>query len=304
MFRANYEQLVARVRCITMLSFLIVIMITIYPNESFAKEKIRQCIKGNIIHPDVSPEFVVVNFIELADLGKDASREDGERYSLFWALTEYETVPDSSQSLIIKSYKIDGMNYFSSKEVIVRLKLDVRAIRLVGCAPNGNDLAHSYLKKQLNDCNWRNRIVNIYDSNIRTFTRFNLSDSNRFINYVFGRDEVAKEIVAKKPSIYLVPKNKRIWVFEVRVIKKKGRWLISNDSIPLEMSYIDNEIEIYSEMIETWKKRKDICDGKLSNDNTFDLEKNKDERCRINLDRLKNTNQTIELLKSSLENKL
>jgi hypothetical protein len=249
-----------------------------------------------------SPEYVVINFIELADLGKDASREDSERLPLYWALTESGTVSDSSQCLLIKSYNIAGKSNVSPKEAIVKLKLEVSAIRLIGCTPKNSNPVQNYRNKQLNYCDWRANVVSIFDDNTKIFSRFNLSDSIAFINYAFDNGQVAVEILEKKPNVYIVPKNKRIWVFEIRVVKKGGNWLISKDSIPVEMSYVDNEIEIYREMLKTFEKRKDICDGNLNNDNTFDLEENKNERCRINLDRLRHTKHILKVLETAEDN--
>jgi hypothetical protein len=135
---------------------LVAMLLAGYVVESHAKEKnTQQYSKDYKAFPSESPEAVVTSFVEYADLGKNANRQADERYPLFWSLTELSEVPDNSQRLIIKSYKIDGKNTLPSGDVIVRLTMDVRAIALSSCDPKD----HSGYKYQKNNCDWRNVLL-------------------------------------------------------------------------------------------------------------------------------------------------
>jgi len=148
-------------------------------------------------YPPGTPEDVVTKFIEYADLGKDANRQADERFPLFWPLTEKSEVPENSQRLIIKSYKISGKKELPSGDVIVGLKLDVRALALSSCDPQ----ADNNYKLQRNNCQWRDRVVVIHD--IVHIIRYgylimkthNRSNENVFLNPIKYKNAISKIMV-------------------------------------------------------------------------------------------------------------
>lgn len=248
---------------LVLMACLFALLITGSVKEGFAKDKrMQQYSKDYKAYPAGSPEAVVTAFIEFADLGKGANRQDDERLSLFWSLTEQSSVPDNSQSLLIKSYEIAGKSLLPSGDAIVKLKMDVRAIKLIPCYPKDSNSVHSRYNEQINNCNWRERTVYIGDSVTGSSKRINTSNNSSFINYVFGEGRESSGILANISDIYVVPKNKREWTFEVRLIKRKNRWLISTDSIPLESGYVSKEIKEYNENVDLVNTMNDVCYGK------------------------------------------
>jgi hypothetical protein len=260
----TYHYLALRVLHIIMMVCLLLGITKGNETDCFAHDNDQQYSKDYKAFPPGSPEAVVTNFIEFADLGKDANRQADERYPLFWSLTEQSSVPDNSQSLIIKSYKITGNNSLPSGDVIVNLKMDVRAIAITSCKNNDD-----YYNKQVNYCNWRERIINIRDITTNTVNYNNTANTQQFINYVFSETKTADDIIAKISGIYAVPKNKRDWIFDIKLLWKKDKYLISTDSIPLEAKYIYDEINSYKIDIYYLNAMNEVCNGKRKLDRSI-----------------------------------
>jgi len=258
-------------------------------------------------YPPGSPEDVVTKFIEYADLAKGANRQADERFPLFWSLTELSKVPDDSQRLIIKSYKIGDKKVLPSGDVIIGLKLDVRAIALSSCDPKAIG-SYNY---QRNNCHWRERTVIIHDSTAAyKGWRVNTALTEHFYKYVFGNDsKIAKDLltVSTKPydvqRIYTIPKTTRNWTFEIRLVKKKSKWLISQDSVPIEVKYIDEEIKSYKEMIRHGNEALEICEGRRVPDkNSFYFEPSlREKRCKANIPFYLNNLNNLKQLEVSKE---
>lgn len=255
-------------------------------------------------YPAGSPEDVVTKFIEYADLAKGAHREADERYPLFWSLTETSFVPEDAQKLIIKSYSINGKSTLPSGDVIVNLKLDVRAISERSC-----DSKSSGYNKQLNNCKWRDRTVVIHNSATNRKDRVSAASTDEFIQNVFGNSEISKEILSGKNDmsfmerIFTIPKATRIWEFEVRLVNKKGKWLISQDSVPIQLVYIDEEIKNYNRVVMGGYKTKDICEGKLPPEKKgFYTKENLDDKtCKVQILMLNRDIINMNKIKASME---
>jgi len=46
------------------------------------------------------------------------------------------------------------------------------------------------------------------------------------------------------------------------LFKKKNKWLISQNSIPIEMTYIDKEIEKHKKVLKYGSEGQEVCDGR------------------------------------------
>jgi hypothetical protein len=272
--------------CVLMI-YLFATLLACSVADSHANDtKAQQYSKDYKTFPAGSPEAVVTSFVEYADLGKGANREADERFPLFWSLTELGEVPDNSQRLIINSYKVDGKNTLPTGDVIVWLKIDVRAIHLSSC-DSGRSSAYNY---QMNNCEWRDRTVIIHNSTSGREYPVSTADTQAFIQYVFGNSETGKAILSKKKGMYAIPKATREWKFKIRLVKKKGKWLISQDSVPIEVSYIDDEIKSYRSMVRHGNEAIEICEGKrIPDKNSFYYAKEtRGKKCKANLDIIKN----------------
>lgn len=284
---------------VALLFCLLTMCLLVNVEESHAKDKkSQQFSKDYKSFPAGSPEAVVASFIEYADLAKDANREDGDRFPLFWSLTELSSVPENSQRLIIKSYKIDGKNILPSGDVIVNLKMDVRAIALSSCDPK--DSGYNY---QRNNCNWRERILVVPDPATGGKYRVDAANTETFIRHVFGNSETSTRILSKTKGIYAIPKAAREWSFEIRLVKKKGKWLISQDSVPIEVRYIGAEINKYRKLAILGNEAEEICEGKrIPDKNSFYFDNElREKRCKANIDIRKGNAQSLLTLESVLE---
>jgi hypothetical protein len=105
-------------KCLRFVNFafmvcLFALLITASVKESFAKDKrMQQYSKDFKAYPAESPEAVVTAFVEYADLGKGRTDKMTNSCICFGSLIEQGSVPDNSQSLIIKSYEIASKAYY------------------------------------------------------------------------------------------------------------------------------------------------------------------------------------------------
>jgi len=267
-------------------------------------KKAEQFSKDYKAYPAGSPEDVVTKFIEYADLAKGAHRDDGDRYPLFWSLTETSFVPEDAQKLIIKSYSINGKSTLPSGDVIVNLKLDVRAISERSC-----DSKPSGYNKQLNNCKWRDRTVLIHNSASNREDRVSAASTDMFMQYVFGNSDLVQKIIYGKnsvptPKIYAVPKATRIWEFEIRLVKKKGKWLISQDSVPIQLEDIDGELIEYKELVNKGIEITEICEGKrIPDKNSFYFDKeSRQKKCKAREPIAQQNKINLSILETAEEN--
>ncbi len=193
--------------------------------------------------PDGSPEVVLTAFVE-ADLGDLYNRDNDDRYPLWWNLTERGGIPeDGYLKLYIYSYSITNKSIDKqSGDAIINLVMDVRAIWASGNPTDSNVIS------------WRGVPVNIGN------TKYS-SQTKQFVEAVFGKTEIANRILNKEIGYYPVPKDKRKWVFPVRMVNKKGKWLIAMESVPLETSYLSSKIDWYKEERNKEIAINDVCNG-------------------------------------------
>ncbi len=196
-----------------------------------------------------SPSAVLTALVE-ADLGDYFNRENEDRYALWWKLTEIGGVPDNDYyiKLLIKSYKIILKNKDANNNYYLELELDVRAISASGDT------------KDKAPVSWRNIPVvvgnNVYGSGTK-----------EFVEAVFGRDETSRKILAKEHGHFIVPVDKRTWVFPVRMIKPKDDWLIAMDSVPFQVNYVSSAVKLYKSEINREKAIINVCSGLRKVDN-------------------------------------
>ena len=199
--------------------------------------------------PSNSPEAVLTAFIE-ADLGDIFNRGNDDRYPLWWELTELGGVPDNDGylKLYINSYKIlknTGSNI--DQERVLNLELDVRVIRISSDKKNSDKIC------------WRSVPIHI-NSN-----KYHSTDSS-FVKSVCKGTQTIK-IPPSEPSYITIDNSKRIWILPVLMIKKKGKWLIAMESLPLQVAYVHSEVDWYQEQINREIATDNVCLGKRKIDN-------------------------------------
>ena len=213
-------------------------------NDCHAKEK-----KGKQHHskdykkfPAGSPEAVLTAFVE-ADLESLDNRSDDNRYPLWWDLTETpgQTSDDKRYiELIIKSYKIVGTTIENNKGIAtVNLEMYVLAFYSAGRSLN----------------KWEGVPVNLGTAKYAT-------NSKVFLKEVLGSN--IEKIMNKDNSSYPVQKEKRKWIFPVKMIKKNGKWVIANGYIPINSMYVRTDIKNIEKRLFDNKSSMEVCNGKLS----------------------------------------
>lgn len=274
----SYTHLVSiKILLITLLVCLLTIVVTVRVKDCSAKDKKSQHYsKDYKAFPNGSPEAIVTAFVE-ADLGDIFNRENDDRYYLWWDLTEREGAPEDCQRLIINSYKIARKRTEQrTGDIIVDLEMDVRAVQLV------DDILKNETNETRNYCKWRGIIR--ADGN-----RFSLLNTRGFVEQIFGNNDNTVSILQKKGGYYVVPKGKRKWTFEIRLVNKKSKWLISNDSIPIVSSYIGNIINDYKKYISGLNRMNEVCDGKRVLDKSIlaEYEFGDDKKIALNFQKYK-----------------
>jgi len=143
--------------------------------------------------------------------------------------------------------------------VIVGLKLDVRALALSSCDPQ----ADNNYKLQRNNCQWRDRVVVIHDiSSHYKIWLLNNENTQPILWKCFLNPIKYKNAISKNNGIYAISKSSREWEFDITLVKKKNKWLISQNSIPIEMTYIDKEIEKHKKVLKYGSEGQEVCDGR------------------------------------------
>lgn len=190
--------------------------------------------------PKGSPEAVLTDFIE-ADLGDFYNRDADERFPLWWNLTEKGGIPeDDNLKLFINSYNVKKIETISSVEAVIALELDVRAISPFSTPESKTSRP----------------ITVALDGTVYK------ADGDLFIERVFGKDEVSNKIIKKIPGQYIVPSGNRKWMLLVRVIKKANQWVIANDSVPPQVSYLSTVISILHSARKETVAFKEACKSK------------------------------------------
>ena len=193
--------------------------------------------------PRNSAKTVLTAFVE-ADLGDFNNRQNDDRYPLWWGLTERGGAPeDDGVKLFIQSYKItENTTKKKIRDMILNLEMDVRAFWLSG------DPKISGASR---------RDVNV----VVAGSMYSLGESN-FFEAVLGKGGNAVILHRNKADYYYVPKDKRKWVFPVRMIKVKGKWVIATGSVPPEAFYGNKLLDLYSCEINKRRKINEICAGR------------------------------------------
>lgn len=210
-----------------------------------AKEKKseQQYSKDYKKYPDGSPEAVLTAFIE-SDLGDMDNRDIDERYPLWWRLTEKPGLAGNDKrylQLTITSYRICETSIDTvNGAVTVNLEMDVRYLSTLGFD----------FKK------WGG--VPVMVNGIEYLT-----NSEQFIKDVFG--EKAPSIINNEANnFYSVQKDKRKWLFPVRMKSINNKWVISNSTIPIQATNISMVIHVIKTQIFKHQSVKEVCSGNLS----------------------------------------
>ena len=162
-----------------------------------------------------------------------------------------EGAPEDCQRLIINSYKIARKRTEQrTGDIIVDLEMDVRAVQLV------DDILKNETNETRNYCKWRG----ILRADGNRFSLLNTPGDlwNRYLEIMI----TPSVYFQKKGGYYVVPKGRGKWTFQDRLVNKKSKWLISNDSIPIVSSYIGNIINDYKKYISGLNRMNEVCDGK------------------------------------------
>jgi hypothetical protein len=187
--------------------------------------------------PAGSPEAVVTKFIE-------SDFEDSVDRAL--NLTETGDIPTCGYPrLFIKSYKIvNKVIDPKSGEVTVNLALDVRAIH-----SDGNRHPEDTCSK---------KVILVNDEK---YSFSGIKDTKELIEKIIN-DKISPTY--DKYDYYFLPASKRKWVLPVRMVRKRGQWLIENGSIPLLTIQISAEIADLTKSMKGYQAIDDVCSGKLT----------------------------------------
>ena len=221
-----------------------------YPATCLANgsEMVQRHSKDYKQYPAGSPEAVLTAFVE-ADLDNVFNRQDDDRYPVWWDLTELGGAQDSYQELIINSYEIDRVPGGQPADLILNLKVDVKMIWVGG---NANDTSSDWLDRT------------VYFKKIK----MSLSPVKSFMTKVFGEDsKTANKIIDKVSGYYDVPKKNSEWVFPIRMVKKNTKWVISMESIPLQLSIARAHSDWYKKLYLDELAFDEVCNGTRKIDN-------------------------------------
>ncbi|GFO56972.1 hypothetical protein GMSM_39790 [Geomonas sp. Red276] len=186
------------------------------------------------------PEDVLTCFVE-ADLSDYSNRSDDDRYPLWWDLTENGGAPQDSLKFVVRSYKIQQLGTYDAKTAVLGLEIDARAL-----VSNGQKIE-----------DWRKLTVS---TNGVTYS----TNTNVFVESIFGKGEISERIRAREDDLYTLPIKNRTLMFTIKVIKKNGKWVISKENIPLEMTRLQEAIAYFTTLKKMDVANNDVCDDKLS----------------------------------------
>lgn len=89
----------------------------------------------------------------------------------------------------------------------------------------------------------------------------NVTSTSNFIETILEQSAQTQHHQVRE---YPVSKDKRKWIFPIRMMKKHGKWLIATESIPLIATYISEAIKTYINEISVNYSMNEVCNGTLS----------------------------------------
>jgi hypothetical protein len=223
---------------------------------SFADDKPSARSPSYQTYPSGSPEAVVVALMEYDYRG--VGRHNPDYYYVLWPLLEVEDEPadECPISFVIDSYRVVGRQSITSGTANVRVEVNMLAMYTSGDA----------LKKVAESkCNWPETVAFIQDGSTGRIDKFEHDLSARnVLQTILGQDADIDPILNTSGHWRLIPipRRRSKWQFDVGLIQKNGKWVLSLKALPVDHRGLSSEIGHTKRMIKYYRERIEICEGK------------------------------------------
>jgi hypothetical protein len=184
-------------------------------------------------------------------------RHNPDYYHVLWPLLEVQDEPinECPARFNIDSYKIVGEYPISPEETRVRVEVNMRAM-----FTSGDALRNFAISK----CNWHETVVFIED--VSTGERFKFErgmNERNLLHIILGKEAETDSILSTKGNWIPIPIPgfRRKWQFDVGLVRKKGDWVLSVKSLPVEHAGLSFEISKLEHRIRKVEERIEMCNG-------------------------------------------